>query len=743
MDYETNYEQIAHNNNTQQLSPSFTRANQTNLEDNEDENFDLGWIFAVVRRRLLIMAGIGLTLSVVAGGLIVKSARQIVPVYQGSFKLLVEPITAEGRLARLFLMAQNVDASADIQRIKIEDNSLIDYETLIRVLKSPTILEPIVNKLNNEYPNINYNLLRSGIDITRISVQKGSQEQGTKILVINYKNKNTKQIQVILESLEKAYLEYSLEERLTNLRQGINFIKEKLPNLRQRVDILEGQVQKLRQNYNVFDPTKAEKLLFEQSLSIQKQQVTVQGQLAESRSLYNHLQQQLENGDIIAVLSVENKAYDFLIREIQKLESQLAAESTLFLDDSEPIQMLREKQKNLNALGYREAKSILEKISGKIEEQEAKERTLAESITKLNEQLRELPIVARQYGDLERELEVATNTLKEFLSKLEALEVDAARQEVPWQVIQATQLLKDTNGNLIPTEYTQTKRQLAVIVIVSVLLGVGAGFLIEVLITVFHTPEEVKTATKLPVLGMIPLAKELKKPLKGKRKKVPVLTAKNGNGNHLVEHYAMELIYSNTRLLEAFRSFYTNIRLLSYDKSLQSLVITSSTSKDGKSTVAVNLAQIAAAIGQKVLLVDADLRNPQIHSRLSLPNLQGFSDALTTDLSLNDAIQRSPINDNLFVLTAGQVPPDPIKLLSSKKKQYLMEQFQAFFDLVIYDTPPLDNLADANLMAAHADGTIVVVAIEKTDRSILMKALEGFKISGGSALGTVTNFIKR
>ena len=743
MDYETNYEQISHNNNGQELYPSFTQASQINSQDNEDENFDLGWIFAVVRRRLLIMVGIGLALSVVAGGLIVKSARKVVPVYQGSFKLLVEPITAEGRLARLFLMAQNVDASADIQRIKIEQNSLIDYETLIRVLRSPTLLEPIVDRLKNEYPNINYNLLISGIEITRISVDKGSEEQGTKILVVNYKNKDTKQIKVVLEYLEKAYLEYSLEERLSNLRQGINFINEKLPNLKERVDILQGKVQKLRENYNIFDPKRAEESLFDQSLIIQREQVAIKGKLAETRSLYNHLQQQLENGNIIAVLSVESEAYRFIIGDIQKLESQIAAQSTLFLDDSEPMQILREKQKNLNALGYREAKSILEKISGKIEEQETKERAFAESITKLNEQLRKLPIVARQYADLERELEVATNTLKEFLSKLEALQVDAARQEVPWQLIQATQLLKNANGNLIPTEFTQTKRQLAVIVIVSVLLGVGAGFLIEVLITVFHTPEEVKAATKLPVLGMIPVAKELKKPLMSKRKKVSVLTATGKNGNHFIERNPLELIYNNTNLLEAFRSFYTNIRLLSYDKSLQSLVITSSTSGDGKSTVAVNLAQIAAAVGQKVLLVDADLRNPQIHSRLGLPNLQGLRDALATDLSLNDAIQRSPVNDNLFVLTAGEVPPDPIKLLSSKKKQYLMEQFQAFFDLVIYDTPPLVNLADANLIAAHADGTIVVVAIEKTDRSMLMKGLEGFKISGGSPLGTVTNFIKR
>ncbi len=742
MDYETNYEQISYNNSQPAFS-SFPQGSQINNQGNEDETFDLGWILAVFRRRLLVMAGVGLTLSVLAGVFIVKTAREVIPVYQGSFRLLVEPITAEGRLARLFLMAQNVDASADIQRIRIEDNSLIDYETLIRVLKSRTILEPIVDRLKSNYPDINYNLLSSGIEISRISVQKGAQEQGTKILVVNYKNKDIKQIEVVLEFLEKAYLEYSLEERLTNLRQGINFIKEKLPNLRERVDILQGQLQKLRQNYNVFNPIKADGLLFEQLLSIERQQIIVRGELAETRSLYNYLEQQLENRDVIAVLSLENKAYETLIREMQELESEIAAQSTLFLDDSEPMQILREKQINLNALGYREAESILKKISGKIEQQEAKERTLSENFTKLNEQLRQLPMVARQYADLERELEVATNTLKEFLSKLEALEVDAARQEVPWQVIQATQLLESPDGDLIPTEYQQTKRQLAVIVIVSVLLGVGAGFLVEVLITVYHTPEEVKAATKLPVLGMIPVAKELKKPLKGKRKKVSALTAMDRNGNHFVEQYPLELIYSNTNLLEAFRSFYTNIRLLSYEKSLQSLVITSSTSGDGKSTVAVNLAQIAAAVGQKVLLVDADLREPQVHLRLGLPNLQGFSDALSRDLSLNDVFQRSPVNDNLFVLTAGQAAADPIKLLSSKKKQYLMEQFQAFFDLVIYDTPSLVNLADANLIAAHADGTIVVVAIEKTDRSMLMKGLEGFKISGGSPLGTVANLIKR
>jgi len=142
------------------------------------------------------------------------------------------------------------------------------------------------------------------------------------------------------------------------------------------------------------------------------------------------------------------------------------------------------------------------------------------------------------------------------------------------------------------------------------------------------------------------------------------------------------------------------------------------------------------------LLVDADLRLPQLHLLLGLPNVRGLSDVIATDLSLNDAIQRSPEEDNLFVLTAGHNPHDPIKLLSSKKMLYLMEQFQTFFDLVIYDSPPLVGLADAHILAAQTDGTLLVVKIDRTDSSLVAKALEGLKISGASVLGTVVNGIK-
>jgi capsular exopolysaccharide synthesis family protein len=127
---------------------------------------------------------------------------------------------------------------------------------------------------------------------------------------------------------------------------------------------------------------------------------------------------------------------------------------------------------------------------------------------------------------------------------------------------------------------------------------------------------------------------------------------------------------------------------------------------------------------------------------LGLENHVGLSNVIATDITAKQAIQRLPMWDHLYVLTAGQLPPDPTRLLSSKKIQYLMEQFQAVFDLVIYDTPPALGLADARLLAAHTEGVVMVVGLGRTDRSVLLQALDSMKISSATVLGVIANGVK-
>ncbi|MDY6802758.1 MAG: polysaccharide biosynthesis tyrosine autokinase [Cyanobacteriota bacterium] len=727
------------NDTFQSISEMFA----ANNNNNNEETFNLEWLFAVFIRRLPVMIVVAIALTVSIGIPLVKKAKQVSPIYGGTFRLLIEPTSVEGRLTQQFIKAQT--SGVDVNRIRIEDNELVDYETQIRVLKSQELIKEILAEIQKKYPGMSYDSLNTKLKVKRITYERDAREYGTKIIEARYTDEDIEKINFVLNIVADSYLEYSLKERVTSLRHAIGFLQEQLPIVRSKVNKIQDEFQTFREQNNIFNPDNQTAQLALLKRQLEQEKLKAEVELVELRENYARLQEQLALGNFTSILS-EEEGYGHLLAQAQKLQSQVAIESGRLREDSIPMQTLREQERKINLLLSQEAGKALQKIAVQIDVLEKQNQQLGEAEFELTKKIKQYPSILRRYDDLQRELEVATDALKEYLSKLEALRLDAAQQEIPWQLIAKPKIITDSTGNPVPTESSSTKRQLIIVAVLSILLGVGSGFLVEVLIPVFHTPEEVTAATKVPLLGVIPLAKQLRKNNINFNINTPVaalagVNARNSHPFQADNTHPIEIEYS-PKLLEAFRSLYTNIRLLTYESSLHSLVISSAAPGEGKSTITVNLARIAASVGQRVLLVDADMRVPQLHNKLGLPNLRGLSDVITTDLSLNDAIQRWPEEENLFVLTAGQIPLDPIKLLSSKKMRYLMEQFQAFFDLVIYDSPSLVGLADSNLVAAQTDGIVLVVKIEKTDRSVLSKALEGLKIAGSPILGVVVNGAK-
>ncbi len=719
-----------------------------NSETNDEQQpLDLGWLFAVVQRRMGIMVAVALLLGGISGSLVLWKTKQIDRFYQGGFQVLVEPITAEGRLSQLLIQSQSANFSADeITKVgsSVEDSSMIDYPTLLRVLKSPKLLIPLLEKVQANYADITYTQINNQLKINRITYAKDGKEAGTKIIEFTYQDKDPAKIKSVLGTVSKYYLEYSRQERLKHTTRGMAYINSQLPALRMRVDKLQRQLQLLRQQANLSLPDQSSKSFTDQASGISSQQISLEAQLAETRKLYKNLKEQLSQGNTAGVVAINPNMYETLIGQLQTIETQLAVSSTQYREDSPPMQSLREKQKNMRRLLEKEAESTIKTVAGQIQQLEARQRSLMASESSLNKAIKDLPSVMRQYGDLERELGVATESLKVFLSKRETLKLGAGQQDTPWTLINEPSIMTNEQGSPLSVTATNKGKNLAIALVLSLLFGVAVGFLVEVLNRVFHTPEEVKWGTKLPILGVVPRSQKLKRITKKSNHRIPAVEnfADPAKGRQLQagrNKFRTDLNYS---FLESFGSLYTNLRLLSPGISMRSLVITSAVKGDGKSTIAFHLAKTAASVGLRVLVVDADLRLPQLHLLLGLPNVRGLTDVIATDLSLNDAIQKSPEENNLFVLTAGHNLHDPIKLLSSQKMLYLMEQFQTFFDLVIYDTPPLVGLADAHILAAQTDGTLLVVKIDRTDRSLVTQALEGLKISGASVLGTVVNGIK-
>ena len=716
-----------------------------NTPEEDDQVLDMNWVIAVVKRRLLVMTIVAASIATLSGSFILWNGKKIVPQYQGKFTVLVEPLTTDDRLSKLLVQAQNNSLGiSDLNKIRssAEDGSSVDYQSLTRVLKTPEVLIPLANKLQERYPNLDYKTLNKRLTLERITFLRDGKQGGTKLLDISYRDRDPKRIKYVLEKTAQYYVEYMGKERLKVSKQSIDFIARQIPPLQQKVDNLQQELQILKIKYNFNEPELRNRSLSDQLDSLANRRLDMQVQLVESRHQYESYKKRSLKGDNRWIVDINPKSYEHFISKVNEIESQLALSSTQFYENSLPIQSLREKQQSLRDIMKREAESVLFQMKSQLEQLEARDQVLANSQNLLKAKITQMPQAQRRYDDIQLKLEIAKNTLKLFLEKQKTLQLDAGQIDGSWQIISKPQLVTDENGAIASVTEKPTRRYLMIAIVISSLLGIAVGFLVEVLITVFHTPEEIKSATKRPLLGVIPLAKAMK--IKSRRggSFSPKFTSVSSTTN---SESLKAIIVSNDKnfsLIEAFHYLYTNIQLLNAEHPITSLTITSTIKGEGKSTVAVYLAKTASAVGKRVLLVDANMRFPQLHTYLSLSNRKGLSNTLSSDLSLNEVIQRVPQDDNLFVLPAGTIPPDPITLLSSKKMHYLMEQFLALFDLVIYDTPPLIGVADGHLLASQTEGTVLIVKIEKTDRGMVRKALDQLNVADFKVLGVVANGVK-
>lgn len=704
----------------------------------DEQSVDLAWVISVIRRRVAIMFVSGAVLTTLVGGLVVVAARRSVIDYQGSFRMLVEPVTVEGRLAKLSLMAQsgvNINSN-DISTIGNSD--LVDYETQIRVLKSPKLMGPLMQEIQVRYPNITYIKLIENLNISRISYEREAKLVGTKLLDITYQDPDPEKIQYILTKLADTFLNYSLQERLTSLRQGLTFIDSQIPQVERQVNSLQFQMQQLREQQNMTTPELAAKNLGDQANYLESERIKTLAELAQAQGAFGQISQDLNRGNPAPVLARESQTYQGILGQLQSIDGQIGVARGQFLESSPPIQALRDQRTGVVEAMQAQGQIMQETFATRINELNSRVESITRQQDAINQRVTVFADVVRRYSDIERELTITTDSLKQLLAKREAIKLDSSQREIPWEVVSPPEVWLDRYGKPMPVEAQKTSRTVAIVAVLSMLFGVGIGFIVEIMNTVFHTAEEIRGATKLRLLGVVPFDQELKKRQR-KLKRLAMLMERSEKPYPKAEQHQID---ESPYFIEAFRSLYTNIRLLSSSNPIQSLVISSAAPGDGKSTVATQLARTAASIGVRVLLVDGDLRNPQIHQCVGLSNQKGLSDAIATDISLNDVIQVCPSEENLFVLTAGCYNAEPIKLLSSDKMQYLMEQFQAFFDLVIYDSPPLVGLSDASILESNTDGLILVVSIAKTDRAMVKRALDGLKVSGASVLGVLANGLK-
>ncbi|MEB3220377.1 MAG: polysaccharide biosynthesis tyrosine autokinase [Nostocales cyanobacterium 94392] len=698
-------------------APRFLPPEPFGWNEMEENDWDLSQFLGLLKRRALVIAGVATT---VMAGVSYKTLTQV-PQYESNFRLLVEPVDEKDQ-NNLSKLTSALDANLG--------KSGLDYETQIEVLKSPELMNSIVEELQRKYPDITYeNLIKdNALNIIRLGE--------TKIIEVRYQNDSPTQIKEVLDTVARNYLKYSLEKRQTQLNQGIRFVEKELPPVKKQVDTLQQQLQAFRQEYEFFDPSTNSSQVSEQLKLLAEQRQGVEQELAKAKANFVILQQ--EQG-ALAVLK-DAAVYQQLVTQLQQLETQIAEESTRFQDDAPIIKRLQEKREKLLPLLQQEGRRILNltlsEAANQVQILEVQSQQLSAAEQQLSQQINQLPALARRYTELAQNLQIANESLNRFLTTRQNLQIEAAQTELPWELIKAAVKPEEPVSPNI-------QRNLILGFVASVLLAIGAALLREKLDNTYHNAEALKDDLKLPLLGVLPIDKNLQKHQQRTSKTESSQDIEAEDVTKLVPMFHPESTPSyfqeSGQFVEAVRIIHTNLQMLSSDRQIRSIVISSALPGDGKSTVAYNLAQVAASMGQKVLLVDTDLRRPQLHAQTGLSNLWGLSNLISGNMPAEQVMQDLPDFFGCSVITSGPIPPDATRLLSSVKMKQLVAEFHQKFDFVIYDSPPLVGLADVTLLAPYTDGIVLVVRMDQTERSIVKQTVDSLKTSQTSVLGVVAN----
>lgn len=262
----------------------------------------------------------------------------------------------------------------------------------------------------------------------------------------------------------------------------------------------------------------------------------------------------------------------------------------------------------------------------------------------------------------------------------------------------------------------QPVRNLGLAFVLGLLLGLGLAVLRELLDTTVKTQEDVVETAGAPVMGTISFdTAAVKKPL-------------------------VTELSSHAPRVEAFRVLRTNLQFVNVDGDSKVFVVTSSVPEEGKTTTATNLAITLAQAGQRVLLLEADLRRPRIGDNLQLETVVGLTTVLVGRIGLEDAMQETAV-PNLSVLTSGAIPPNPAELIQSHAMQDVLDQARKMYDVIIVDAPPLLPVTDAALLTAQSDGALLVVRHGRTTKEQLRHSVERLEAVEGRVLGVVINMV--
>src|SRR3984885_11952710 len=556
----------------------------------------------------------------------------------------------------------------------------------------------------------------------------------SRLVEVSFESNDRNLAAQVVNTLASTYIQQNLESRWQASQKASEWLSQQLMGMKSKLEKSEDDLQQYaRDNGLLFletDKGTSENIVTQRLRQLQEELTKSQADRYEKESLYLLVQQ----GDFSSLPGVfNNKLMQDLTEKLAELERERSRLSSIFNPDYPQVKEIQsqidESQTTLSGERERAAKAITNDYRAPV----GRENMLHQAF---KDQQREADLIAEksvQYNILKREADTNKQLYVGLLEKLKETGVSTSMKAANIRVIDPAYPPKKPDS-------PRVSLNLSLAMLLGLSLGIGAAFLQEHLDNSFKTAGEIERFLQLPALASVPA----------------VQAATNGNGHSLYararhmagEKYPAAIVPAwnriegngqNTALAEAFHELRTSVLLSTAKHPPKTLLVTSAKGGEGKTTVAANLAVSLAQLGEKVLLIDADLRRPSLHNFFGIPNTCGLVNFLTGNPDWQSLLSHSaPVG--LSVLPSGPIPPNPADLLSSEYMPALIREASKEYKFIVLDSPPLLNLADSRILATLVDGVILVVGGGITPRELVHRAYASAVDAGSHVLGATINF---
>lgn len=589
-------------------------------------------------------------------------------------------------------------------------------------IQSSAVLYPVIEKLDlkrkwakfynpegefiedGEAMQLTYQMLRRNLDVR--------QTRNSSLIEIRVYSRDNREAADIANMIASTYKGWRLTNRMEETYKGIEVLEAELNNQSNRVAELRRKVDALRTKLSIPEGA-GERVSY--STSLEREMVnSLATQLTYTLSEYTASKKRLEalqglstNELRKAILTAVpgEEVLPNLLRDLSQAEQMLAK----LLQDLSPehpeVQATKALRDKVEAQVNERVQGIMLGLETQVKTFEERYNALSNRVEEGKARVAEEATQQRDYyalkSDLEKEERVYDALYLRTLQ--EKFDAKIPAESIVTVVDRAEPALRPVRPNLM--------LNLALGSVFGLVLGVGLAFFIEYLDTSVKTIDDVERALQAPVLGVIP-------------QNVGLLLDQGPDSPHA----------------EAYRVLRTNVLFSRKRSDANSLTVVSGGAGEGKSTTIFNLATVFAQQGQRVLLVDSDLRRPSLHKFLKVSNSIGLTNYLLKQASLEEVIQTTK-NPLLDFLPSGKLPSSSLGILSSQRMKDFIKDVKSRYDFVFFDSPPIMGVSDASILASEVDLALLVVQYRKYPQSMTLRAKQTVEKVGGTLLGVVLNNI--